>query len=57
MASFNKNSGKLVQTKFGDGYTKSSDPIINGKIPVYISKTGQKILCDPKNIKVLGYYD
>lgn len=57
MASINKNSGKLVQTKQGDGYTKNTDPLINGKICVYLSHTGKKILCDPKNVKTLGYYD
>ena len=54
-------TGKLVETKFGLGYTKNSDDPINGKIPVYLNnpKEGspKKILCDPKNIKVIGYYD
>lgn len=57
MASAKKSTGKLVQTKQGDGYTLNTDPLVNGKVCVYISKTGQKMLCDPKNIKVLGYYD
>ncbi len=57
MASAKKNTGKLVQTKHGDGYTISSDGLINGKLPVYISKTKQKILCDPATVKILGYYD
>lgn len=57
MASAKKSTGKLVQTKHGDGYTINSDGLINGKLPVYISKTGQKILCDPAKIKIIGYYD
>lgn len=56
-----KKTGKLVETKQGIGYTKNSDAPINGKIPVYLSKPGAgqpaRILCDPKNLKVLGYYD
>lgn len=61
MASAKKNTGKLVQTKHGVGYTISSDGLINGKVPVYLSKPGKdappRILCDPANIKILGYYD
>ncbi len=58
MASASKNSGKLVKTKNGElGYTKSTDPLINGKQPVYLSKSDKKILCDPTNLKILGYYD
>lgn len=57
MASATKNSGKLVQTKQGVGFTKNSDGLINGKVPVYLSKGGAKILCDPAKLKILGYYD
>jgi len=56
-----KKTGKLVETKQGIGYTKNSDTLINGKVPVYLSKPGEgnppRILCDPKNIKIIGYYD
>ncbi len=56
-----KKTGRLVETKQGIGYTKNSDALINGKICVYLSKPGAnnppRILCDPKNVKVLGYYD
>ena len=56
-----KKTGKLVETKHGIGYTKNSDPLINGKVPVYLSKPGAnnppRILCDPKNIKTTGFYD
>lgn len=56
-----KKIGKLVETKHGLGYTKNSDDLINGKIPVYLSKPGEgnapRMLCDPKNVKVIGYYD
>lgn len=57
MASKTKNTGKLVETKQGIGYTKNSDGLINGKQPVYISNSGAKILCDPAKLKVIGYYD
>ena len=56
-----KKTGRLAETKQGIGYTKNSDALINGKICVYLSKPGAnnppRILCDPKNVKVLGYYD
>lgn len=63
MASATKNSGKLVKTKNGQlGYTKSSDEPVNGKIMVYLSKPGEnklgdKLLCDPAKLELLGYYD
>ena len=56
-----KKTGKLVETKQGLGYTKNTDELINGKVCVYLSKPGEgsppRILVDPKNLKVLGYYD
>lgn len=56
-----KKTGRLVQTKQGIGYTKNSDELINGKVCVYLSKPGEgnspRILCDPKNITLLGFYD
>ena len=56
-----KKTGKLVETKQGIGYTNNSDTLINGKVPVYLRKPGEgnplRILCDPKNIKIIGYYD
>lgn len=56
-----KKNGKIVKTKQGIGYTKNSDGLINGKVPVYLSKPGKgnppRILVDPKNLEVLEYYD
>lgn len=51
-----KHTGKLVQTKLGDGYTKNDDALINGKVPVYLTD-GRKVLCNPEKLKVIGYYD
>lgn len=58
MASASKNTGKIVKTAKGQiGYTISSEPLINGKVRVYISKTNEKFLCDPKTLKLIEYYD
>ena len=48
--------GKIVETKFGNGQTNNNDKPIKGKIIVYLS-TGIKVLCSPKNIKVIGFWD
>lgn len=56
MNSLNNESGALVKTKLGEGYTKNSDNLVNGKVPVYLHD-GRKILCNPEKIKILGYYD
>ena len=49
-------AGKIVETKQGKGFVKNSEPIINGKVAVHL-ENGKKILCDPKNIKTIGFYD
>lgn len=52
-----KHAGRLVLTKDGTkGITKSSDPVIDGKVCVYL-EDGKKMLCKTKNLKVTGYYD
>lgn len=56
-----KQSGYYVETKNGKfGRTYHSDPLINGKQPVYVrndSGTFDKILCDPDTLKLKGYID
>lgn len=49
-------AGKIVETKLGRGQTKNGDKPVNGKIIVYLDN-GKKILCDPKNIKPIGFWD
>lgn len=48
--------GRVVETKSGKGKTKNEDQPVNGKIIVYLD-AGGKILCDPKNIIVIGLWD
>lgn len=59
MATAKRHTGTLVTTKTGKiGYTKKTDSLINGKQPVYLSKEeGVAMLCDPKTLKIDGYYD
>ena len=63
MASATRHTGKLVRTKTGKiGYTKKTDGLINGKQPVYLSQKDLEerkmaMLCDPKTLKIEGYYD
>lgn len=48
--------GKIVETKSGTGKTDNKDTPVNGKIVVYLAN-GLKMLCDPKNLKIIGYWD
>ncbi len=49
-------AGKIVEVKLGKGQTNNNDKPVNGKIIVYLDN-GQKVLCDPKNIKIIGFWD
>ncbi len=49
-------AGKIVETKLGVGQTEDKDKPVNGKILVYLGN-GKKVLCDPKNIKLIGFWD
>lgn len=49
-------TGKHVSTKFGDGYTKNSDPLVNEKVLVYLND-GRKMMISPEKLKIIGYYD
>ena len=49
-------AGKIVEVKSGIGVTKNSDKPVNGKILVYLADD-KKVLVDPKNIKIIGFYD
>lgn len=48
--------GKIVITKSGKGITKNGDKPVNGKVIVYL-ENGTKILCDPKKITMIGFWD
>ena len=49
--------GKIVETKSGAiGQTDNKDAPVNGKILVRLAN-GLKMLCDPKNLKLIGYWD
>lgn len=48
--------GKIVETNSGRGRTKNGDQPLDGKIIVYLDD-GRKILCDPKNVKKIGYWN
>ena len=55
-----KNSGYLVETKSGkQGRTYHRDGLVNKKTVVYITENGKeiKMLCEPKNLKIIGYID
>ncbi len=57
------NPGRYVKTKSGKtGRTKNSDSPKDGKILVYITddnfrETGEKVLCDPKDLTGIGFID
>lgn len=48
--------GYIVETKKGlIGRTFHSDPLVNGKQPVYVENG--KLLCDPETLTVKGFID
>lgn len=52
----NRRAGTIVETKTGlTGRTYAKDDLVNGKIKVYTEKGN--LLCDPKNLKVIGFVD
>jgi hypothetical protein len=57
-----KRPGKIVRTKSGKiGRTYSDEKLHFGKVRVYIMKeyelTGEKLMCDPESLVVVGYID
>lgn len=51
------NSGKIVRTRSGKtGRVYNSESIINGKVAVH-TDDGQKILCNPNDLSVTGFFD
>jgi len=57
-----KRPGKLVLTKTGKkGRTYNDEGLHFGKVKVYILKemklTGEKLLCDPVTLQVIGFID
>lgn len=49
-------AGKIVLTKHGQGQTKNTDKPVAGKVIVYLAD-GRKILCNPANLKIVGFWD
>lgn len=49
-------AGKYVKTSSGIGKTKNADKLVNGKVMVYLH-SGKNILCDPKKIELIGFYE
>jgi hypothetical protein len=53
-----KDAGYLVETKKGKkGRTYHREGLINKKTVVHIEGEKLPMLCDPKNIKIIGYID
>jgi hypothetical protein len=53
-----KNSGCFVVTKTGKtGKSFYKDKLINGKIIVHVDDMKLSMLCDPKTVKITGYFD
>jgi len=53
-----KTAGYLVETKDGKkGRTYHDRGLINGKVPVYVTGEEKPRLCDPDNLKVIGFID
>ena len=53
-----KRTGKIVETKTGKrGKVYYEDNKINGKVVVRLDEDDRKLLCDPKTLKRIGYFD
>ena len=53
-----KNSGCLVETKTGKtGKSFYKDNLVNGKMVVHVENEKMPYLCDPKAVKIIGYFD
>lgn len=56
-----KNPGFIVETKTGKrGKTYHREPLVGKKLAVHVEDemgTEYKLLCDPKTIKIIGYFD
>lgn len=51
-----RSAGRIVETKTGlKGVAFHDDPLVNGKVVVHVGDN--KMLCDPKGLKVIGYVD
>ncbi|MFW6246727.1 MAG: hypothetical protein ACOC22_00930 [bacterium] len=53
-----KRTGKIVETKTGKrGKVYYEDSKINGKVVVHLDDEDIKMLCDPKTLNRIGYFD
>lgn len=52
-----KKRGRIVETKTGKrGKVYNGEKPIGGKVPVYL-EGGGKMLCNPNNLTLKGYFD
>lgn len=58
-----KQRAKIVETKSGKkGMVYNNDPVIGDKVKVHVINekfllTGEKLLCSPGNLKLIGFKD
>jgi hypothetical protein len=53
-----KNPGYLVETKTGkQGKIYHREGLVNKKTVVHIKEMKLPMLCDPKSLKIIGYFD
>jgi len=53
-----KNPGYIVETKTGKvGKTYHREALVNKKQVVHIEGEKLPMLCDPKSLKITGYFD
>jgi hypothetical protein len=58
MSASEKNPGYFVETKTGKkGKTYHREGLVNKKQVVHIEGEKLPLLCDPKTIKIIGYFD
>ena len=53
-----KNPGYIVETKTGKkGKTYHRESLVNKKQVVHVEGMKIPMLCDPKSLKIIGYFD
>lgn len=58
MTADEKNPGYIVETKTGKiGKTYHREGLINKKTVVHVEGMELPMLCDPKSLKIIGYFD
>ena len=53
-----KKGGMIVETQSGiKGRTKNGEELIKKKVRVYTDEGKDNLLCDPKSLTPIGYWD